>query len=379
MHLETTRLTLREICADDLPALRAILQDPRTMAAYEGPFDDAGVQEWLDRNLERYRADGFGLWAVELRETGDVVGQCGLTWQEIDGARVLEVGYLFNRAFWHLGLATEAARACVEHAFAALGAERVYAQVRDTNLASMNVAIRLGMTVRSRFVKHYCGVDMPHLAYALDRVDRARRSGSGARAAFAEASAWVASLLDDVPQDRWSGPGLGEWDLRALAGHTSRALLTVEHYLGATAAVPTVASASDYFVRVAAAPGADPAEVHARGVAAGAALGADPAAEFASIAGRVVRAVSAAGDPVFTCLVGAIRLVDYLPTRTFELVVHGIDVARATGRDPEPPAGALREASALAAELAVSRGDGPRLLEALTGRGALGPGFSVLG
>lgn len=173
MHLTTDRLTLRELTAEDLPALRAILQDPETMTAYEGAFSDAEVDAWLHRMLERY-AEGRGLLAVELTETGQVIGQCGITWQHIADERVQEVGYLFNRAHWHRGYATEAAAACRDYAFASLGADRVYAQVRDTNIASMNVAIRLGMTVRARFVKHYRGIDMPHLAFAVDRASAAR-------------------------------------------------------------------------------------------------------------------------------------------------------------------------------------------------------------
>jgi len=168
--LDTPRLELREMHAGDLPALRRILQDDETMTAYEGAFDDAMVDGWLARQLERYRDDGFGLWAVVLRETGEMIGQAGLTWQNILGERVLEVGYLFNREHWNRGYATEAATACVSHAFAKLGRERVWAQVRDTNIASMNVAIRLGMTVRGRFVTRYRGVDMPHLAFAIDRA-----------------------------------------------------------------------------------------------------------------------------------------------------------------------------------------------------------------
>lgn len=155
--------------AADLPELAAILQDAETMTAYEGPFDDAMVADWLASNLDRYRLDGFGLWAVLLRGTGELIGQCGLTRQHILGEDVMEVGYLFNRSYWHRGYAVEAARACRDHAFGRLGAQRVYAQVRDTNIASMNVAMRCGMTVRGRFVKHYRGVDMPHLAFAVDR------------------------------------------------------------------------------------------------------------------------------------------------------------------------------------------------------------------
>lgn len=169
MLLETPRLLLREMTEDDLPQLRTILQDERTMTAYEGAFDEAMTRAWLQRMLDRYREDGFGLWAVDLRETDEMIGQCGLTRQRILETDVIEVGYLFNRAYWHQGYATEAATACVDYAFEQLGVERVWAQVRDTNIGSMNVAIRLGMTIRGRFEKRYRGVDMPHLAFARDR------------------------------------------------------------------------------------------------------------------------------------------------------------------------------------------------------------------
>lgn len=174
VNLDTPRLHLREMTEDDLPALRAILQDDETMTAYEGAFDEAMTQQWFDRMRNRYRTDGFGMWAVELRETHQMIGQCGLTIQHILDEDVVEVGYLFNRVYWHHGYAVEAARACRDYAFAQLGVQRVWAQVRDTNLASMNVAIRLGMTVRGRFVKHYRGVDMPHLAFAMDKLSPQR-------------------------------------------------------------------------------------------------------------------------------------------------------------------------------------------------------------
>ena len=169
MPPSTPRLVLREFAPADRAALAAIMQDAETMAAYEGPFSDAEVDAWLERQFVRYAADGHGLWAVTPRGEGEVIGQCGLTWQDIDGATRLEVGYLFNRAWWGHGYATDAARACRDAAFAVLGAQEVFAKVRDTNLASMNVAIRLGMTIRSRFVTRYRGMDMPHYAFAVRR------------------------------------------------------------------------------------------------------------------------------------------------------------------------------------------------------------------
>lgn len=167
MALETERLLLRELAQPDYPALCRILQDPEVMYAYEGPFSDAEVQEWLDRQLSRYQAWGFGLWAAVLKETGEMIGQCGLTMQPWKGREVLEIGYLFQRAYWRQGYATEAAAACRQYAFDVLDAKEVCSIIRDTNLASQNVAVRNGMTMRDSWVKHYRGVDMPHYRFAV--------------------------------------------------------------------------------------------------------------------------------------------------------------------------------------------------------------------
>ena len=169
MILETERLLLREMTQDDLPALQGILQDEETMYAYNGAFDEAETQAWLDRQLSRYAQYGFGLWAVVLKESGGMIGQCGLTMQPWRGDEVLEVGYLFNRAFWHHGYATEAARRCMEYAFDLLGAREVCSIIRETNLPSRRVAERNGMTVRDSWVKHYRGIDMPHVRYCAAR------------------------------------------------------------------------------------------------------------------------------------------------------------------------------------------------------------------
>ena len=169
MILKTERLLLREMTQDDLPALQGILQDEETMYAYNGAFDEAETQAWLDRQLSRYAQYGFGLWAVVLKESGGMIGQCGLTMQPWRGDEVLEVGYLFNRAFWHHGYATEAARGCMEYAFDRLGAREVCSIIRETNLPSRRVAERNGMTVRDSWVKHYRGIDMPHVRYCAAR------------------------------------------------------------------------------------------------------------------------------------------------------------------------------------------------------------------
>ena len=140
MILETKRLRLREITQTDYKALSQILQDEETMYAYEGAFSDKEVQEWLDRQIRRYKKWGFGLWAVILKETGDFIGQCGLTMQPWKDQEVLEIGYLFQRAHWHKGYAAEAAKACKKYAFEILKASEVCSIIRDTNIPSQKVA-----------------------------------------------------------------------------------------------------------------------------------------------------------------------------------------------------------------------------------------------
>lgn len=175
MVIETERMYLRELNQGDYDALCKILQDEETMYAYEGAFTDQEVQEWLDRQIARYKKWDFGLWAAVLKETGEVIGQCGLTMQPWKDGEVLEIGYLFQRAFWHKGYATEAARACKEYAFETLHAGEVCSIIRDINTASKRVAERNGMTVRDCWTKHYKGVDMPHERYIAARPQIEKR------------------------------------------------------------------------------------------------------------------------------------------------------------------------------------------------------------
>lgn len=169
MILETERLYLREMNQSDFDSLCKILQDEDTMYAYEGAFRDDEVQEWLDRQIFRYQKWNFGLWAVILKETDEMIGQCGITMQPWKDEEVLEIGYLFERLYWHKGYAIEAATACKTYAFEILKADEVCSIIRDTNVSSQNVAIRNGMTMMDTWTKHYKGVDMPHYRYVVYR------------------------------------------------------------------------------------------------------------------------------------------------------------------------------------------------------------------
>lgn len=173
MQIETERLLLREMTEDDFPALAEILTDSRVMYAWEHAFSPSEVREWMGRQLQRYVIYGhrFGLWAMVLQKTGKMIGQCGITMQPYKETEVPEIGYLLGRSYWHRGYATEGALACRDYAFETLELREVFSIIRDTNIASQNVARRCGMTVQDRIVKRYYHIDMPHLVFSVRKEE----------------------------------------------------------------------------------------------------------------------------------------------------------------------------------------------------------------
>ena len=165
--IETKRLYLRKMNQNDLPFLKKILQDKQVMLAYEHAFSDQEVLNWLNKNLIRYQKDGIGLWAVILKENDKMIGQCGITYQQYNLQQVFEIGYLFDKDYWHHGYATEAAVACKKYAFETLNVNEVYSIIRDNNIASKKVALRNGMRKVDQINKHYYGIDMPHDVYVI--------------------------------------------------------------------------------------------------------------------------------------------------------------------------------------------------------------------
>ena len=197
------------------------------------------------------------------------------------------------------------------------------------------------------------------------------------RSAFGHAAGWFVSTAA-AGVDRWDDAALGEWTVRDLIGHTSRALLTVENYLDKNATAVDVSSPVDYF-RAALASMGDPAAVAQRGRDAGAALGPDIGVAVAEISERVLARVDTEQpDAVVATPVGGMRLIDYLPTRTFELTVHTCDLAVALGQRLDVPATTATESLAVLAGLAVEADKAGHLLLAATGRRNLPPRFTVL-
>lgn len=135
MQLETERLVLRELTSLDFDALYAVLGDSDIMQHYPYTFDETRVRRWIQKNQERYHVFGFGLWAVVLKETGELIGDCGLTMQNVDGVILPEIGYHIAKAHQRRGYAREAARACRDWAFQSTPFQMLFSYMKQSNTA----------------------------------------------------------------------------------------------------------------------------------------------------------------------------------------------------------------------------------------------------
>lgn len=145
---ESARLRFREYASTDEQNVVALFADPAARAFYPEMADLAGARCWIEWNLQNYNAFGYGLWALELKESGAFVGDCGLTWQDVEGQRRLEIGYHLLAAYRGHGYATEAARGCLDFAFACTDVALVCSIVSPRNGASCAVARRIHASSR---------------------------------------------------------------------------------------------------------------------------------------------------------------------------------------------------------------------------------------
>ncbi len=151
MRIETERLFLREMTEDDFSALYRVLADAEIMRHYPYIFDEARVKGWIARNIERYRVFGFGLWAVCRKDTGEMIGDCGLTMQVIDGQIKPEIGYHIRRDCQRVGYAKEAASAVRDWTFLNTPFNIVYSYMKYTNEPSAKTAVSCGC----RFIEEF--------------------------------------------------------------------------------------------------------------------------------------------------------------------------------------------------------------------------------
>ena len=152
-QLETERLILRPMLESDIDALHLIFADLKVMAAFHHePLTREQMQRWLQRNLDHQREFGYGLFSLILKETGELIGDCGLEQMEDQGAA--ELGYDLRSEFWNRGYATEAAIAVRDYAFDVLHLPQLISLIQVGNLASKRVAEKVGMTLVEEFTRY---------------------------------------------------------------------------------------------------------------------------------------------------------------------------------------------------------------------------------
>lgn len=164
--LETDRLILRKMSGRDYKDIREMLTDPDVMNAWEHTYSTKKeVMAWIIRQLRRYEKDLVGYYAAIDKKSGQMVGQMGLMWSDIQGRRCLEVGYILKKAYWGKGYATEGAEACLSYGFSLFSIEKIYATIRPENQPAIAVAERLGMKHEAVYTKKYDGKPIRYLIY----------------------------------------------------------------------------------------------------------------------------------------------------------------------------------------------------------------------
>jgi len=203
-------------------------------------------------------------------------------------------------------------------------------------------------------------------------------SGQDIRETYLEAGEYFASIVDQVDIDGWEEPALGEWCIRDLAGHTYRSFTTVLSYSLKPADKVDLQRPVDYFLEAQKTP-SDPKHLAERGRAAGLEIIDDPRMMVRGFAMYVKNKLGELPDDfILGSPMGGIRLIDYLPTRTFELIIHTMDLAKAVGVESDPPESGVEATIEMMGQLAFRRGYASDLILSATGRSQLPAGFSVL-
>ena len=172
--IHTGRLLLRRWRGSDREPFAELNADPQTLVFFPQTLDRAASNALIDRTEANFEVLGYGLWALEVKETGRFIGFTGLAPMPADvpGAGGVEIGWRLARHAWHHGYATEAARAALRVAFDGVGLDEIWSITAVLNEPSQAVMRRLGMTEVARF-EHPQVPDghpvKPHVAYHLTR------------------------------------------------------------------------------------------------------------------------------------------------------------------------------------------------------------------
>ena len=167
--IETERLFLRELIESDKDELAKILSDPESMKFYPEPFSKKKVENWIDWNIDNYKKYNHGLWAVILKNENIFIGDCGITFQEIEGEKLPEIGYHIKKEYCANGYATEVAKACIDYAFKILDYDTLYTYTKLDNIPSIRVAKKTGMEFVKKFEKVVMGATVNEVLYCKHR------------------------------------------------------------------------------------------------------------------------------------------------------------------------------------------------------------------
>lgn len=163
--IETERLILRQMTEDDTDDLLLIFSDPKAMKYFNVVFDRPRMEKWVAENLDHQKEHGFSLLSVVLKETGEVIGDCGLETDTIEGEFTVGLGFDFRHKYWNQGYATEAAQAVLKYGFDRLDLPKISDWIDPENAASQRVAEKAGMTVAKM-------VDRGGKTYALVSIQK---------------------------------------------------------------------------------------------------------------------------------------------------------------------------------------------------------------
>lgn len=166
--METERLEIRRFIRDDLPELYTIMQKPEVMYAWEHGFTKSETRKWLNGQLTRYKKNGYGYFAVVLKNTDNFIGQVGVFKSMIHEKEVVELGYIFDNLYWNQGYCIEAVNACVRFAFDKLKIDNLYCSICPNNIPSIRIAEKIGMINVGEHIVNYRDQEILHIVYMLE-------------------------------------------------------------------------------------------------------------------------------------------------------------------------------------------------------------------
>lgn len=161
-EIETVRLKLRHFTPEDFDDLFRLYTDPEVMR-YLSPRTREQTQASLCKHIQHWQEQNFGMWAVIDKQTSKMIGRCGLGF--LENTPEVELGYVFDKSYWNMGLATEASKATLKYGFEEVKLERIVAIAKPENIASVRVIQKVGMKYEKN--AHHYGVDVVY--YAVSR------------------------------------------------------------------------------------------------------------------------------------------------------------------------------------------------------------------